>query len=252
MSSYISHLLHSQFTKHSPMIVRTISITNLKEYLPWVFVAVLATVSAYRNVLPTDVLILIQVVSSPSSYGPCISLSHTLSQTFDKKSANPYNGAQTRHEEVRNMRQGKLQRGTTAAIALAIFGTLPSATATILYVANYLESITSLELTGSDLRVVAQTSGCGKVSSWLTHDPDTNRLFCMDESLPNGTVSSFETRDDGSLSRLAIVDTIGGTVASTLFGQGNGLAVAYLYVLCSVSSVTGREKKKPSQINLPK
>lgn len=139
------------------------------------------------------------------------------------------------------MRVGKSsRRAVTAVVTLLSTFSTPSAATTILYVANYLESITTLELTtttktmtgGSSatdqlLKVVAKTPGCGQASSWLTHDPNTNRLFCMDESLPNGTISSFATETDGSLSRLAIVDTIRGTVASTLFGQGNGLAVAY-------------------------
>lgn len=132
------------------------------------------------------------------------------------------------------------------AVSLVILfgGRVPPAAAagTILYVANYLESITTLKLvmpttatggssssssSSAELRIIAKTPGCRQVSSWLTHDPATNRLFCMDENLPNGTVSSFETHPDSSLSRLAIVYTIGGTVASTLSGQGNGLAVAY-------------------------
>lgn len=142
------------------------------------------------------------------------------------------------------MHQQKFLKGALTAVSLVILfgGRIPSAAAagTILYVANYLESITTLKLvtpntatgassssSSAELRIVAKTPGCGQVSLWLTHDPATNRLFCMDENLPNGTVSSFETHPDGSLSQLAIVDTIGGTVASTLFGQGNGLAVAY-------------------------
>ncbi|PSS02285.1 Lactonase, 7-bladed beta-propeller-domain-containing protein [Coniella lustricola] len=128
---------------------------------------------------------------------------------------------------------------------LVLFGLLKKillSVATILYVANYLDSITSLELTGSNLIVKAITPGCGEVSSWLTLDPAANRLFCMDENSPNGTISSFETRDDGSLLRLNIVTTQPGTVASTLFGQGNGLAVAY-YSGASVATFDVSPKK---------
>lgn len=97
--------------------------------------------------------------------------------------------------------------------------------AVILYVANWQEHITSLELLGSNLKIKAITPGCGDAASWLTLDSTTNRLFCMDE---NGTVSSFQTHDDGSLSRLSIVTTLPGPVSGTLFARGNGLAVTYL------------------------
>lgn len=92
---------------------------------------------------------------------------------------------------------------------------------------NYLKIITSLGLIGLDLKVKAISPGCGDVASWMILYFTTDRLFCMVESSPNGTVSSFETREDGSLSRLNIVTSFAGTVESTLFGQGNGLAVAY-------------------------
>lgn len=100
--------------------------------------------------------------------------------------------------------------------------------ATILYLTDQLEhGITTLELTSSQLEVKAVTPGCGATPSWVTQDLTSNRLFCLDESRTNGTITSYSVGTDGSLSRLHSISTLPGAAHGTLFGQGNGLAVAH-------------------------
>lgn len=63
--------------------------------------------------------------------------------------------------------------------------------------------------------------------SWVTQDSASKRLFCMDESKTNGTVSSYEIAQNGSLYLLNSIVTLPGAAHGALFGQGNGLAVAH-------------------------
>lgn len=102
------------------------------------------------------------------------------------------------------------------------------ASATLLYVTNYSENIVTLELTGDDLNVKATTPGCGDESQYLTPDFSNGRLFCLDENPRKGTIVSFDVKENGALSRQASVETIAGPVASTLYNDGKGLAVAHL------------------------
>lgn len=114
-----------------------------------------------------------------------------------------------------------------AAVATVVVLSAP-AYATTLYLTDQLEhGITTLELTGSELVVKAITPGCGTTPTWITQDSASNRLFCMDETQTNGTISSYEIKEDGSLSRLNTISTLPGAVHGVLFGQGNGLAVAH-------------------------
>lgn len=100
--------------------------------------------------------------------------------------------------------------------------------ATLLYVTNYSENIVTLELTGDELNVKATTPGCGDESQYLTPDFANNRLFCLDENPRKGTIISFDVKENGTLSRQASIETIAGPVASTLYDDGKGLAVAHL------------------------
>ncbi|CAN8099159.1 unnamed protein product [Discula destructiva] len=102
-----------------------------------------------------------------------------------------------------------------------------SSSATLLYVTNYSENIMTLEFAGEDLRIMANTPGCDEAASYITPDFGNDRLFCLNESPRNGTIVSFAVKENGTLSRLASVKTIGGPVASTLYNQGKGLAVAH-------------------------
>ncbi|KAJ4414750.1 hypothetical protein N0V82_007742 [Gnomoniopsis sp. IMI 355080] len=99
--------------------------------------------------------------------------------------------------------------------------------ATLLYVTNYSENIVTLELTQTSLKVKATTPGCGDESQYLTPDFDNKRLFCLDENPRKGTIVSYEVKENGTLSRQASVETIAGPVASTLYNDGKGLAVAH-------------------------
>lgn len=113
----------------------------------------------------------------------------------------------------------------TAVISMLWAG--PSV-ATLLYLTDQMaHGITTLELTGSNLTVKSLTPGCGATPSWVTQDSASNRLFCMDESKGNGTISSYEMAVNGSLSRLTTITTLPGAAHGALFGQGNGLAVAH-------------------------
>ncbi|KAJ4422206.1 hypothetical protein N0V82_003176 [Gnomoniopsis sp. IMI 355080] len=123
----------------------------------------------------------------------------------------------------------------TTAFALVFPGL---SLATILYLTDQLEhGITTLELTGHNLVVKALTSGCGATPSWLTQDSASNRLFCLDESKTNGTISSYTIEIDGSLSRLDTVSTLPGAAHGALFGQGNGLAVAHHHFAAASSAL---------------
>lgn len=114
---------------------------------------------------------------------------------------------------------------TTAALGLVFAA---QSRATILYLTDQLEhGVTTLELTGSKLVVQAFTPGCGTTPSWLTQDLASNRLFCLDESKTNGTISSYEIGANGSLSKQSTISTLPGAAHGALFGQGNGLAVAH-------------------------
>jgi hypothetical protein len=110
---------------------------------------------------------------------------------------------------------------------------LPSATsASLLYVASYAGNVTTFNLTLSteaSLDVVATTDGCAPNPSWLTLDYPNATLYCLDEGLStvNGTLSSYSTKDDGSLVQLDKVNTINGPVNGAIYGtNGHGLVLA--------------------------
>lgn len=109
-----------------------------------------------------------------------------------------------------------------------IVGLCGASSATLLYVTNYSEDIVTLELTDAELTVKAITPGCGDESQYLTPDFGNDRLFCLDENPRKGTIVSFGVSENGTLSRLASVETVAGPVASTLYDDGKGLAVAHL------------------------
>lgn len=114
-----------------------------------------------------------------------------------------------------------------AAVILSLALPGPSL-ATLLYLTDQNEhGVTTLELNGTSLAVKSHTPGCGTVPSWVTHDSASDRLFCMDESKTNGTITSYQVAADGSLSQLSTITTLPGAAHGALFGQGNGLAVAH-------------------------
>ncbi|KAI1460274.1 putative isomerase YbhE [Annulohypoxylon moriforme] len=132
---------------------------------------------------------------------------------------------------------------------LLSLGLAGSASATLLYVASYAGTVTTLRLTLPDddcvdgtaatLAAISNSTGCGPNPSWLTLDYSKNFLFCLDEGLndPYGGVASFFTNDDGTLTTLNKLQVIQGPVSIAEFGAGgHGLAIAH-YSGSSVSVV---------------
>lgn len=118
------------------------------------------------------------------------------------------------------------------ALSLLLLG--GQASATYLYVSSYTGVITTLELKGSGskttLEAVSSNDECGVSPSWLTLDPSDGVVYCTDEGFsgPPGTITSFATHEDGSLSVLDAQDTFVGGVSAVLYGENaNGLGVAY-------------------------
>ena len=116
---------------------------------------------------------------------------------------------------------------------------LPTASsATLMYVTSYAGTLTTLNLTTpavgdnsskASLAQVSVTDGCAGSTSWLTLDSANNILYCLDEAFasPNGTLVTFRTSDNGTLTQLDKVPTLGGPVSAVLYGSNaTGLAVA--------------------------
>lgn len=112
-----------------------------------------------------------------------------------------------------------------------------SSVATKLYVASYGGEITSLSLTqhvqGSyNLHKIASTDACASNPSWLTLDKSGDILYCIGEGLASltGSLTSFKTDSNGSLSKIAEADTILGGVSAVRYGLGgdsSALAIAH-------------------------
>ncbi|KAL4879032.1 Lactonase, 7-bladed beta-propeller-domain-containing protein [Aspergillus karnatakaensis] len=98
------------------------------------------------------------------------------------------------------------------------------ATASHLYAASYAGTVTSLGLSkysnsSYQLSTLSQTTDCGPSPSWLMLDGENNILYCLDEGIdhPNGTLTSFKTFSNGTLSKLNQHATIPGPVASAFY-----------------------------------
>lgn len=127
-----------------------------------------------------------------------------------------------------------MARFTLAALLLA--GGV-SAT-NLLYVTSYSGTLTTLNMTSTSptggkypaMKVVATNNGCTTSPSWLTLDHCKAQLFCIDEGLttPGGSLSSYRTNSDGTLSQLGKVTTAGGPVSGVFYGKnGKGFAMAH-------------------------
>ncbi|KAM3511700.1 hypothetical protein MY11210_004657 [Beauveria gryllotalpidicola] len=110
----------------------------------------------------------------------------------------------------------------------------------LLYVSSYAGTITTLNMTAksspaagskySTIQAVASNTGCKASPSWLTLDHDGAQLFCVDEGLPTpgGSLSSYRTNTDGSLSPIGKVTTAPGPVSGVFYGSnGHGFAMAH-------------------------
>ncbi len=126
-------------------------------------------------------------------------------------------------------------RSSVLAAALAV---AQPAAAVIVYVTSYSGTLTSLNVTlpaaGSNSTAakidwLAVNKGCAPQASWLTLDKPNGILYCLDESFgnPNGSLSSYKTSANGTLTQLKRVETPSGPVAAVIYGEGGkGLAVA--------------------------
>ncbi|CAK7211854.1 hypothetical protein SCUCBS95973_001265 [Sporothrix curviconia] len=150
-----------------------------------------------------------------------------------------------------------LARAGTSALAL---GLAQPAAAVLVYVTSYSGTLTSLNLTLSaaaassttgpraSIQQLAVNWGCAPQASWLTLDKPNGVLYCLDESFgnPNGSLSSYKTSTNGTLTQLKRVGTPAGPVYATIYGAGGkGLAVAE-YQGASFSSYV----KDPSSLAL--
>ncbi|KAI1746936.1 Lactonase, 7-bladed beta-propeller-domain-containing protein [Xylaria castorea] len=107
-----------------------------------------------------------------------------------------------------------------------------STSATRLYVTSYAGTVTTLDLTEgatSKLATVTSTTACGAQPSWLHLDYSKSFVYCLDEAwgAPTGSITSFYTNANGSLTPLDKATLIAGPVNIAEFGVGgSGLAIA--------------------------
>ncbi|EKJ74922.1 hypothetical protein NXS19_008629 [Fusarium pseudograminearum] len=108
----------------------------------------------------------------------------------------------------------------------------------LLYVASYSGLVTTLNLSLAayrdapvKLETLATTDGCGGSPSWLTLDWMNGVLYCTDEGIKdgkNGSLASFTTNENGTLTPLTKLSTALGPVSAVAYGQWDyGLAVAH-------------------------
>jgi 6-phosphogluconolactonase (cycloisomerase 2 family) len=105
-----------------------------------------------------------------------------------------------------------------------------------LWATHYNGNVYTLTLTPEhDLSVTQTLKTCGKMPSWLTLDAHSRTVYCSDEDgttdpSTHGSLTALAISANGSLSEIAKADTIGGGVASVLYGGDKGgeyLAIAH-------------------------
>ncbi|GKU00801.1 hypothetical protein FLAG1_02834 [Fusarium langsethiae] len=108
----------------------------------------------------------------------------------------------------------------------------------LLYVSSYSGLVTTLSLSLAayrgapvKLETLATADGCGGSPSWLTLDWMNGVLYCTDEGIKdgkNGSLASFATNENGTLTPLTKLSTALGPVSAVTYGQWDyGLAVAH-------------------------
>ncbi|KAJ5297730.1 hypothetical protein PENANT_c012G11770 [Penicillium antarcticum] len=122
-----------------------------------------------------------------------------------------------------------------------------------LWATHYNGNVYTLTLSPqNDLQVTQTLKTCGKMPSWLTLDAHTRTVYCSDEdgttdASTHGSLTALHVNTNGSLSEIAKTDTVGGGVASVLYGGDKGgkyIAIAH-YEGAAVSTFT--LPLKPSQ-----
>ena len=123
----------------------------------------------------------------------------------------------------------------TTAASGRVGPSLLGLSATLIYVASYAGTITTFNLTvpssgAASLDAIATSTGCSGNSSWLTFDAPNNVLYCVNEGFtgPSGTLSSYKTGPNGTLTQIVKVQTDDGPVSAIIYGdRGQGIAVAH-------------------------
>ena len=83
----------------------------------------------------------------------------------------------------------------------------------------YTLDLTLTNATSGTLKVAGQTSGCGRIPSWLTVDKASNSVFCIDESWYGaGVLAQFAADADAKLTLKASAPTSGNSVHGSLYG----------------------------------
>lgn len=110
---------------------------------------------------------------------------------------------------------------TVLTVAAALFGQV--ALASKLYAASYGGSVYSLDFAKSNgsqqLSTVSESKDCGTSPSWLMLDREHHVLYCLNEAIgaSNGSITSFKTHPNGSLTTVKRLTTPGSPVMSEFY-----------------------------------
>ena len=105
-----------------------------------------------------------------------------------------------------------------------------------LFVASYEGSITTLEFAqtasqGYSLDIIAQTTACCPIPSWITLDPARDILYATEAGVRSesstGTLHTLSIQPDGSLLPLDSIPTPIGAAYAALYGDNQALAIAF-------------------------
>lgn len=121
---------------------------------------------------------------------------------------------------------------------LLLAALVSSTNAVKLYVANYaldgpVGQVSTLEFTpgvgAGDLRTIATNEECGSAPSWLDQTLGPQTLICVDEGFqtPNASINTLSVSQNGTLARIAQVDTIQGPVSTQFYNGKKAVALAH-------------------------
>lgn len=128
---------------------------------------------------------------------------------------------------------------TRHALSALLLAGSAAAARELLFVSSYAGTVTTLNGTALSggaggnvpaMKAIRTTDGCKASPSWLELDRKDALLYCIDEGLstPGGSLSSYRTNCDGSLTQLGKIPTISGPVSGTFYGEnGKGFAMAH-------------------------
>ncbi|KAJ5762171.1 uncharacterized protein N7511_005553 [Penicillium nucicola] len=93
-----------------------------------------------------------------------------------------------------------------------------------LWATHYNGNVYTLTLKDNDLQITQTLKTCGKMPSWLTLDAHSRTVYCSDEdgttdASTHGSLTALRVGVNGSLSEIAKTDTVGGGVASVIYGS---------------------------------